>query len=266
MWIIAVVLALLIALWLGLRVKPVPFPAYHAESLPPKQMTLPDDLPVPVARFFKAAIGEQIPVIHSAVITGSGRLTFKGISFNSRWRFTHDAGRGYHHYIETTIFGYPLLKVNEWFLDGTSRLELPFGIVGAGAKTDTAAALGLWAESVWLPSILITDPRLHWEAIDDTSARLIIPSGEGEDSLVFSFDPQTGLIRQLEAIRWRDEKDAAKLRWTDHVTGWRTFHGVQVPSPTSINWEDMDSAWFTPVVEDIAYNVDVSEIIRGRGV
>ncbi len=266
MWILIVVLILLIAGWVGLQVKPTPFPAYRELSLPPKQMTLPGDLPAPVERYFRAALGEQIPVMQSAVITGTGKLTFKGITFNSRWRFIHDAGRGYRHYIETTIFGYPLLKVNERYLDGESRLELPFGIVGAGPKTDTAAALGLWAELVWLPSIFVTDPRVQWEAIDDTSARLIVPSGEGQDSLTVTFDPQTGLMAQIEALRWRDEKDTAKLRWTNRISGWRTFQGVQIPSPASIHWEDMASAWFTPVVEHVVYNTDVSEYIRGRGV
>lgn len=269
MWIVGliiVVAVIAIAFWIGLQVKTTPFPAYPEPTALGETVPLPTDLPAPVARYLRTVIGEQIPVVHSAVISGSGKLTFQGITFNSRWRFIHDAGHGYRHYIETTVFGYPLLKVNEWFLDGKSRLELPFGIVGEGAKIDAAAALGLWAESVWLPSIFVTDPNVRWETIDNTSARLIIPSGDGEDSLTLAFDPETGLMSQLETLRWRDENSAEKLRWSNQILGWRTFHRIQVPSPTAIRWQDQGFAWFTPVVEDIAYNVDVSAYIRGRGV
>lgn len=265
MWIIVIIVVLAAALWLGLRVKPTPFPPYSGQTELTESVPLPDNLPAPVARYFRTAIGDRIPVVRSAVITGTGRLRFQGVTFYSRWRFIHDAGHGHRHYIETTLFGMPLLKVNEWFLDDKSRLELPFGAVGQGEKTDTAAALGLWAESVWLPSVFITDPRVRWEAMDDTHARLVIPSGDGEDSLTVTFDAQTGLMSQIEAMRWRDEKSADKILWSNHISSWRAFHGVQVPSPTAITWQDQGFAWFTLVVEDIAYNVDVSAYIRGRG-
>ena len=39
-----------------------------------------------------------------------------GIAFPARFRFIHEAGRGYRHYIEATVFGLPLMKVNERYL------------------------------------------------------------------------------------------------------------------------------------------------------
>ena len=67
------------------------------------------------------------------------------------------------------------MKVNEWYLDGKARMELPVGVIENEPKIDMAANLALWGEAIWLPSILITDPRVRWEAIDDTTARLIVP-------------------------------------------------------------------------------------------
>jgi hypothetical protein len=50
-----------------------------------------------------------------------GLLAF-GVSLPGRFRFIHDAGKDYRHYIEVTLFGFPIMKVNEFYLDGKSRL------------------------------------------------------------------------------------------------------------------------------------------------
>ena len=51
-------------------------------------------------------------------------------------------------YIEATIFGYPVMKVNEWYLDSKARMELPVGVIENEPKIDMAANLALWGESV----------------------------------------------------------------------------------------------------------------------
>ena len=269
---IPVVLAALC--WLGLQVRPRPFPAYPERTPPLKTVDLPADLPPPVERYYEAIVGHQVPVIESAVISGRGRLRVKGITFPARFRFTHIAGQGYRHHIEATFFGYPLLKVNEWYLEGRARMELPFGVIENEPKIDMAANLGLWGEAIWLPSILVTDPRVSWEAVNESTARLVVPfdaaqgapSGEEkEDTLVVTFDPQTGLIRRLEAMRYREATDEAQIPWRNEPLGWQTFHGITVPSPAATTWLDEGTPWAVWTVEDIAYNVDVSDYIGGRG-
>jgi len=250
---------------LGLQVKPKPFPAYPEQTPALNTVELPADLPVPVARYYETIMGGQVPVIESAVISGRGKLRVKGITFPARFRFTHIAGQGYRHYIEATIFGYPVMKVNEWYLDGKSRMELPVGVIENEPKVDMAANLGLWGEAVWLPSILVTDPRARWEAIDDTTAHLIVPFGEEEDTFTVTFDPQTGLIRAMEAMRYREAADETKIPWRNEPLGWQTFHGIEIPSPAATTWLDEGTPWAVWTIEDVVYNVDVSEYIRAKG-
>ena len=263
---ILIVLIILIALvWLGLQIQPKPFDAYPAQSPELKMVSLPDDLPAPVERFYHPLYGNEVPVIESAVVTGRARLRVFGITFPSRFRFTHVAGQDYRHYIEATIYGLPIMKVNEHFLGGKSRLELPFGVVENEPKVDQAANLGLWAESIWFPAIFITDPRVSWEPIDDDTALLIVPFGEeDEETFVVRFDPQTGLIHTLEAMRYKEATDEAKTLWINEAYEWQDVGGTKQPVGAVI-WLDEGTPWAVFTVEEVVFNADVSDYVRTKG-
>jgi hypothetical protein len=81
-------------------------------------MTLPEDLPAPVNRFCRTVFGDRVPVIESAVISGRAKMRMFGVSFPGRFRFIHDAGVDYRQTIEVTLFGFPIMKVKEFYLDG----------------------------------------------------------------------------------------------------------------------------------------------------
>lgn len=271
-----VVLAVIIMLagvvgivWVGLRVRPKPFAAYPATTPPLDTVGVPANLPEAVERFAHVSMGEQVPEIHSAVISGRGWLRFSGIKFPARWRFIFQAGEGYRHYIEATLFGQPVLKVNEHYLDGRGRMELPFGVIENELKVDLAANLGLWAETVWMPSVWFTDPRVTWEEIDDRTARLVVPFGaETRDKPeVFTvwFDPDTGLLKRMITLRYRDASDEERNVWINETHAWMDAGGMQIPSHATVTWEDQGQPWFSLEVEEAVYNVDVDEYIRAKG-
>jgi hypothetical protein len=219
---------------------------------------LPDRLPPPVERYYHALYGgDAVPLVHTAVLTGRGTLRFGPMALPARFRFTHEAGRGYRHYIEATWLGLPVMKVNEMYLDGHARMELPFGAV-EGAKTDAAANLGMWAEGLLFPSVYVTDPRVRWEPIDADHARLIVPAPGGEDSFDVDFDPATGLIARMTTMRYRDEGlSAVKLPWS----------AEQLPDGRgAAHWGDQDYPWLVFTTEEVVLDADVSAYIRARGI
>lgn len=253
--------------WIGLQIQPQPFPPFPAATAALQTVPLPEGLPAPVERFYRTIYGgERVPVVTSAVISGTARLRINGLPFPGRLRFTHQAGQGYRHYIEATFWRYPLMKVNETYLDNRARLELPFGVVENEPKVDAAANMGLWVESLWLPSIFITDERVRWEPVDDATAALIVPfSEEAEQRFTVYFDPQTNLIASMETLRWKEAGSESKTRYVVEPQGWNTVYGVLLPDPAAATWEDEGTPWLVVSLSDVAYNVDVSEYIRARG-
>jgi hypothetical protein len=265
-----IILALLILItliflgWLGLKIQPKPFPTLSYEASLLQTIPLPGGLPAPVARFYHQVYGDQIPVIETAVISGRASMRVNGITFPARFRFTHLAGQGYRHYIEATFFGLPIMKVNERYLDGHARLELPFGVFES-TQVDQAANLGLWAESMWLSSVFISDPRVRWESVDEETAILVTPFDDGEQRFIVRFDQQTGLLLLMEAMRYRDAEGDSKILWLSEARSWKTINGTLIPSTGAAIWLDEGTPWAVFTVEELAYNLNVTEYIRSTG-
>jgi len=263
--VLAVVAGIAIAGLFGLRMVPRPFAPLTLVPAAPEMVPLPMGLPAPVERFYRQVYGDRIPVITSAVIGGRARLRIQGIPFQGRFRFTHNAGQGYRHYIEATFFGAPLMRVNEYYLEGRGRLELPFGVTEGEPKVDQGANLGLWAESIWLPAVWLTDPRVRWEPMDEDTALLVVPFGEEKQRVVVRFDPETGLIQFMEAMRYKEADSEAMTLWIDEVLAWGQVDGYLVPTLATITWWDEGSPWAVFEIEAIRYNADVDAYIRATG-
>ncbi len=263
---LAVIAGILLLGWLGLQFKPQPFVRYPQTTPPLETVPLPSGLPAPVERFYKVTYGEQVPVIRTAVMKGRAEIAPFGVKLPARFLFVHNAGKDYRHYIEATWFGFPLMKVNESYVNGNSHFELPVGTFDNDPSITQGAALGLWAEAAWFPSIWITDPRAHWQAVDEKTALLFIPFGQQEENFVVRFDPKTGLIDKMEAMRYRDPgAQATKILWITQNVGDRKIPGTNIPAVGSATWLDQGKPWAVFTLEDVVYNVDVSSYIQQKG-
>jgi hypothetical protein len=255
--------ALIVLGWIGLQVQPASFPAFSQTQGKIETVPLPVGLPSPVAKFYKKLYGEKIPVIHSAVISGHAALRpFGPISLPSRFRIMHVAGQDYRHYIEATIFGFPMMKINESYIKAWSRMAMPWGTTENDPRANQGANLAIWAEALWFPAILLTDSRVHWNAVDDVTATLSVPFGTSTETFVARFDPQTNLLTYLESMRFKTDQ---KILWLNEARVWGDLAGSMVLKSSAVIWMDDGKPWANFEVEEIVLNADVSKTIGGTG-
>ncbi len=261
------VVALRLLLWLGLQVRPQPFAPYPQQPGPLETRPLPAGLPAPVERFYRSLYGEEIPVIETVVIQGRGVIKpFLKLPIPARFVFVHRAGRAYRHYFEAALFGIPLLKVNEGYIDGESFFESPVAKSFDDPKANQGANLALWAEAAWFPSLWLTDGRARWAPVDEHSALLYVPFEAGEENFLVRFNPQTGLIDSLEAMRYRDLGEGSpKILWMVRTEAGQP-PAEDHPGPTfSATWLDQGSPWANFNLEEVIFNTDVSVYLRQKG-
>jgi hypothetical protein len=266
-WAVGVLAALVFVGWLGLQVQPAPFPDYRQASASAiATVALPAGLPAPVDRFYRKVYGDAVPVITSAVLTGRARIR-PNIPFwmPARYRFTHVAGKDYRHYIEACWFGIPVLTVNERYVDGTSRLEIPIIGKDSGPKVEWSASQGMWAESWEFPALFVTDPRVKWLPVDKETALLVVPFKDTTQQFVVRFDAESGLPTWTETMRYKGSTSAEKTLWLTHADAYGMLDGVLTNTVGSATWMDDGKPWAVFTLEDARFNVDVNAYVRGSG-
>lgn len=267
---VAVVIAVLAVGYLGFQVRPARFADYPEASRKSATVPLPDGLPEPVEAYYRYVYGNEIPVVNSVVITGRGRIRPFGIWMPARFRFTHDAGRSYRHYIEAMWFGLPIMKVNERYLEGKGRIELPMG-ASEGPEIEQAMNVSMWAElSNSAPSVFLTDGRVKWEPVDDETAILKVPRlagarDAGVDTYVVRFSPDNTRIESMEAMRFKNAGDERKVLWTTFGVGEKTIGQAKAQAVGAATWADVGKPWAYFEAEDMRYDVDVHDYIEARG-
>jgi hypothetical protein len=257
-----IIVALVAVVYVGLQVKPKSFAPPTLTSSEVKTMTLPLGLPKPVENFYRLTYGgNQIPVYDTVILTGTAHMRPFGIWLPARFVMVHNTGRDYRHYFEATFFGVPFLKINEGYVNGKSFFESPMATYYDDPNSNQGANLALWAEAAWFPSLWVTDPRTHWQAVDADTAILYVPYEDKEESFVVRFNPQTGMIDRMEAMRFQNPNDVNKILW---ITNEVPAHDDK-PAVSYATWLDAGKPWASFVVENMQFNADVSQYINARG-
>jgi hypothetical protein len=259
-------------LTLGLVVRPRPFRAHPAPSRQDQRAPMAPGLPDAVRRHFNAVLGEGAPVIQSAVVWGRGRANINGVWIPLRFKAWYRPGVSFSRRMEFTFFMRPVMRSMDGFAGGKGRLEMGER-AETGAWVDQAQALALWSEAVWMPSVLVHDPRIRWDAAGENAARLVFPLESGPESLMAYFDSTSGLLTHFTAQRYTVESDGAPGAahstagapplilepWHFDLLEWKRFQGLLLPSQVSLARGETGTPWLYWSLDGVAYNVNVSD-------
>jgi hypothetical protein len=94
---------------------------------------------------------------------------------------------------------------------------------------------------------------------------LTVPFGEVEQTFVARFDTQSGTLRFLEAMRYKDAADEVKTLWINEALDWGDLKGWKLPTVGAVTWFDEGTPWAVFTVEEVVYNIDVREYIHQKG-
>lgn len=204
-----------------------------------------DALPAPVARYFAFAFPDGDVAARTVRIRWTGEFR---IGPDAGWlpltAEQHFTVRPPGFLWDARIRMLPLVPVHvrdTYDADGASMRGRIGGLVTvvnqAGTPELAQSALARWiGEAVWFPMALLPREGVRWEAIDDSSARVVVTDGAVTAAAVLHF-AATGEPVRMTAMRYRDDEGTAVLTPFEGV--YRDFTpigGIMVPMRAEVAW------------------------------
>lgn len=72
-------------------------------------------------------------------------------------------------------------------------------------------------------------------------------------------------MHYLRAMRYRAAGDEAKTLWTTEAVQWGTIGEQMMSVVGSATWHDQGKPWAIFTIENVIYNVDLTDYMRAEG-
>jgi hypothetical protein len=199
------------------------------------------DLPEPVQRYFRHAIAPNTPLASSVelTMTGSFKMGNNWVPMRATERLSVEG------FAWKAAIGQGVMKFFGWdyYYQGSGQTHFALWnvlTVANDSRPDTArSAIGrLAGELLWLPSALLPQRGVTWEAMaDDTIQATFAIDGE-PISMTLTLD-SNGRVLKVSYLRWGDQtpdRSHTYLPFGGDMLAEQTFGGFTIPTESHIGW------------------------------
>lgn len=204
-------------------------------------------VPPPVARYFSRVLRPGQRPVQSVTLTQSGEFRMSDAPdswrpFTATQRFQVLAP-GF--VWDSRIAAWPLMPVfvRDSYIDGVGGMRASvrglYTVMDAppSPELNEGALQRYLAEAMWFPTALLPSAHLHWDAIDDRSARVTLTDGATTASLNFDFTDSGEVSRVWTSSRSREVKGAyIPTPWEVTCRDWREHDGMRIPVYCEVSW------------------------------
>lgn len=205
-----------------------------------------ENLPAPVARYFRFALKDGQPIRHHAKIRHAGEFNMgdKWIPFESEQHFSSDPpGFVWDANMEMN----PLMnvRVRDGYSHGKGTMQGKIlGLLsvvnanGGDPKLASGALQRYLAESAWQPTALLPSKNLKWEPIDENCALATLTDSGVTVSLEFTFNEKGEIVSVFSPARFREINGEYKpFPWAGRFWNYQERDGMMIPIEGEVEWQ-----------------------------
>jgi hypothetical protein len=204
-----------------------------------------DGLPAPAQRYLLRAIDPDTPLARSVRLTISGSIRLKQgarpMRMTSEEMLAPPNG-----YVWRASVGRGALRFSGFDVYDAGRGEMRWWAAGIvpivrarGSELARSAAGRLLGEAIFIPSMLLPSDDVHWEPIDESSARVRLHADGEEVAMTLEVDAEGRLVH-ASFPRWNTNPEIGPLGYIPFVTERfeeeRTFSGYTIPTRFESGW------------------------------
>lgn len=206
-----------------------------------------EGLPAPVQQYLRAVLGDDQRIVAAVSVEHTG--TFNMSESTEQWKSFTSNQRvitrrpGFHWDGRVAMMPGLYVCVHDAYVAGEGILHA--AVLGLVPVADSRGAgeiargelMRFLAEAAWYPTALLPSQGVHWEAVDDQSARATLKDGDLSVTLLFRFN-RDGLVDTVRAeARGRMVSGTVvPTAWQGRFWNYVARDGMRVPLDGEVAW------------------------------
>ena len=223
-----------------------------------------DQLPAPVARYFRRTLREGQPVIRSACVSQEGEICREEDAWSPFEATQYFSAHPPAFVWDATVRMTSLMKVRlrDAYVAGDGSMQakilslVPLVDASKTAELNMGALQRYLAEAAWFPTALLPGPAMKWSAIDANRALATLTDSGTTVSMEFRFNGSGEITGVFTPGRYRAVNGKYELTpWRGTFRNYQEREGVRIPFEAEAVWQlpEGDFPYWKGRIIDVEY-------------